>query len=228
MDHGHRDWDDIPVLCGAEGVLEADRAVLSKAFGPEIHDTYGSRETMLIAAECGAHAGLHLSEENLVVEVVANGKATADGDPGDVVITDLHNYGMPFIRYQNGDVARTAKGDCACGRGLRRLARVDGRHADMLRDPQGNTIPGIVFHVLLSDARREVVRKFQVVQRRSGDVVLRVVRGREWSADAWSILERRFRDYLRGAPFTVEYCDDIAPAANGKMKTILVEPPQSL
>ncbi|HEY4105144.1 MAG TPA: hypothetical protein VGM44_14700, partial [Polyangiaceae bacterium] len=75
VENGHRDWDDIPVICGAEGVLSADRAILAKAFGPGIFETYGSRETMLMAAECEAHAGMHLSEENLVLEVLRNGKA---------------------------------------------------------------------------------------------------------------------------------------------------------
>ena len=61
LDRGLRDWDDVPVLCGAEAVLPSDRAVLARAFGPDVFETYGSRETMLVAAECAAHDGLHLS-----------------------------------------------------------------------------------------------------------------------------------------------------------------------
>ncbi len=51
-DNGLRDWDDIPVICAAEAVLPADRSALANAFGPDIFETYGSRETMLMAAEC--------------------------------------------------------------------------------------------------------------------------------------------------------------------------------
>ena len=134
VDQGLRDWDDIPVICGAEGVLSADRAILTKAFGPGIFETYGSRETMLMAAECEQHAGMHLSEENLVLEILRDGHAVSPGESGDVVVTDLHNYGMPMIRYVNGDVALAASNDrCPCGRGLARLERVDGRRAHTVR-----------------------------------------------------------------------------------------------
>jgi len=223
LDNGLRDWDDIPVLCGAEAVLPADRAALTRAFGP-VFETYGSRETMLLAAECEAHQGMHLSEENLLVEVTRSGKPAAAGEAGDVLVTDLHNYGMPFIRYQNGDVARMAGSSaCACGRGLRRLERVEGRRADTLCDRDGNPIPGIVFHVLFSDARQEIVRQFQAVQRVGGDVVLRVVRGQDWSQERFDGVVRRLEQYLRGLPFQVEYCRAIGPSSNGKMRTIVVE-----
>ena len=79
---------------------------------------------MLIGAECGAHSGLHLSDENLVVEIAERGTPVPNGGTGEVVITDLHNYAMPFIRYQSGEVASMARGRCMCGRGLRRLFRV--------------------------------------------------------------------------------------------------------
>lgn len=224
LDEGLRDWDDIPVICGAEAVLPADRAVLTRAFGPAIFETYGSRETMLIAAECSAHQGMHVQEENLLVEIVRGGTSVAPGEAGDVVITDLHNYGMPLIRYVNGDVAMAAPPmPCSCGRGLSRIARVDGRRADTIIDRDGNSLPGIVLHVLLSDARRELIRQFQAVQRQDGAVVLRVVRGSEFSPDAFQIVVRRFTEYLRGLPFSVEFHDAIAPhLRSGKIQTIVV------
>ena len=224
LDRGLRDWDDIPVLCGAEAVLPADRAVLARAFGPDVFETYGSRETMLIAAECEAHDGLHLSEENLFVEIARDGKPAIVEESGDVLVTDLHNYGMPFIRYQIGDLACMASSTtCRCGRGLRKLERVEGRRADTLHDAYGNPIPGIVFHVLLSDARQEIVRQFQAVQRARGDVLLRVVRGQDWSEQRFDALIGRMKKYLRGLPLEVEFQDAILPSPSGKMKTIVVE-----
>lgn len=224
-DNGLRDWDDIPVICAAEAVLPADRAVLSKAFGPDIFESYGSRETMLMAAECEAHAGMHLSEENLLLEVVKNGQQLGPGDSGDVVVTDLHNYGMPMIRYVNGDVATLASDErCRCGRALRRLERVDGRRADTMLDAAGNVVPGIVFHVLFSDARQELVRQFQAVQNVDGGVVLKVVRGRDFAEDAFHQVTGRFSEYLRGLPFRVEFHDTILPhQRSGKHQTIIVE-----
>lgn len=225
LDRGLRDWDDVPVICGAEGVLPADRAVLARAFGSEIFETYGSRETMLIAAECERHSGMHISEENLLVEVLREDRAAKVGEPGDVVITDLHNYGMPMIRYVNGDVAVLAPEErCACGRGLARIDRVDGRRADTMIDRDGNVVPGIVFHVLFSDARQEIISQFQAVQAADGTVRLKVVRGRDFNQEAFASVTRRFGEYLRGLPFHVEFHDAIAPHdKSGKLKTIVVE-----
>jgi phenylacetate-CoA ligase len=143
-------------------------------------------------------------------------------------VTDLHNYGMPMIRYVNGDVAvRADSRPCACGRTLSKLVRVEGRRADTLLDREGNPVPGIVFHVLFSDARREVVRQFQAVQSDGGAVVLKVVRGREFTEDAFAPIARRFAEYLRGLPFSVEFHDAIAPhLVSGKIKTIVVETPR--
>ncbi len=71
-----RDWETIPVICGAEPLLPGDRAILQQAFGPAAFETYGNREVMLIATECEEHDGLHLQAENLVVEVVVRGGNT--------------------------------------------------------------------------------------------------------------------------------------------------------
>jgi len=227
LDEGRREWEDIPVICGAEAVLAGDRAVLASAFGPAIFETYGSRETMLMAAECEAHDGMHIQEENLLLEVVRNGRAAPPGVPGDVLVTDLHNFGMPMIRYVNGDIAILAEpGTCRCGRTLARMARVEGRRADTLFDRDGNPVPGILFHVLFSDARREIVRQFQAVQSNGGTVVLKIVRGKEFSDDAFAAITRRFSEYLRGLPFSVEFHDVITPhVRSGKIRTIVVEPP---
>jgi phenylacetate-CoA ligase len=225
VENGLRDWDDIPVICGAEAVLQADRAALAQAFGSEIFETYGSRETMLMAAECEAHAGMHLSEENLMLEIVRDGRQVEPGETGDVAVTDLHNLGMPMIRYLNGDLAvRGSAERCSCGRGLSRIARVDGRRADTMVDRDGNAVPGIVFHVLFSDARKELVKQFQAVQNANGEVVLRVVRGRDFAEDAFQSVAGRFSNYLGGLPFTVEFHDAIAPhRRSGKIQTIIVE-----
>jgi phenylacetate-CoA ligase len=222
-ERGRRDWPDTHVLCCAEGLMPRDREALVRVFGPDVFETYGSRETMLIASECGAHAGMHLSEENVVAEVTREGRSVAAGVAGDLVVTDLHNYGMPFIRYVNGDVATMAEdGVCPCGRTLRKLAQVEGRRMDTLRDAEGNAVPGMLFASLLQlDAG--ALRAFQVVQKRSGEVELKVVRGREWNEDRFKAASRRIKSYFKGLPVKVTYCEDIPASRSGKRRPIVVE-----
>ncbi len=222
-EHGRRDWPDMRVLCCAEGLMARDREALVRVFGPGVFETYGSRETMLIASECDAHTGMHLSEENVVVEVTRDGRPVARGVAGDVLVTDLHNFGMPFIRYVNGDVAAAAEdGVCPCGRTLRKLARVEGRRMDTLRDGSGNAVPGMLFASLLQlDAG--ALRAFQVVQKRSGEVELKVVRGREWNEQRFTAASRRLKTYFKGLPFKVTFCEEIPASKSGKRRPIVVE-----
>ena len=225
IDQKLRDWGNIPVICGAEAVWPSDRASIARAFGPDVFETYGSRETMLIGAECEAHRGLHVSEENLVVEITCDGEPVADGESGDVVITDLHNFGMPLIRYLNGDVAALSarplgERACVCGRSLLRLERVDGRRADTLRDPSGAPIPGMVFIAMFAGPR-EIVRQFQVIQAPSGDVRLLVVPGNDWSEADFQGILGRLRPQLRGLMLESEVVDQIAVTSSGKRRPIV-------
>jgi phenylacetate-CoA ligase len=222
-ERGMREWPDLRVLCAAEPLLPGDREALERAFGAEVFETYGSRETMLIAAECEAHDGMHLSEENLLIETVREGKAVAPGEPGEVLVTDLHNYGMPFIRYANGDLATIAPGTpCACGRGLRKLASVEGRRVDMLRDANGEPVAGMLF-ISLMQLDTQMLRAFQVVQRKDGQVELKVVRGRDWDEARFAETVRRAESYLKGLPLQVTYCDEIPASKSGKRRPIVVE-----
>ncbi len=224
LDRGLRDWEDIPVLCGAEPVPASDRAVLARAFGPHVFETYGSRETMLMACECETHDGMHLMEENVLVEVTRGDSLLPAGESGEVLVTDLHNFGMPLIRYANGDLARIApERPCACGRGLRKLASVDGRHTETMTDGDGNPVPGMLVPPLFLDVDVEVARQFRCVQRRGGDVVLQIVKGRDWSSDRMEPKLRTLERYLRGRRVTLEYVDAILPGPSGKMRMVVVE-----
>lgn len=163
----------VSVITGAEGLSESQREVIAGVFRCPVFNTYGSREFMLIAAECERQRGLHTSADHLVVETLNEQGAVVVDEPGDVVITDLHNFGMPFVRYRNGDLATRATRRCDCGRGLPLLERIDGRKLDMIRSPDGRMLPGEFFPHLMKEF--EFVRQFQVVQREPGAVEIALV-----------------------------------------------------
>jgi phenylacetate-CoA ligase len=221
-----RGWGDIHVLSAAERLFPADRAAIEEAFGPHVFETYGSREVMLMAAECEAHDGMHLSMENLLVELVVRDGATErpaqPGETGEVVVTDLHNFGMPFVRYATGDLAvLRSRERCACGRSLPRLASVDGRVTETLRDGAGGRISGLIFNALLV-AHGHVVRAFQVVQHRDDSFTMRVV-GERFDAAAEQALRGSLAPYLRGLPLRIERVADIPTERSGKRKVVIVE-----
>ncbi len=228
------------VLCCAERLDPRDRVLLTEAFGGEVFETYGCREVMLIGTECAAHDGLHVSMENLIVELLVRDgdrvRAAEVGEVGEVAITDLHNYGMPFVRYLNGDRA-VAKSDggsggggggggrCSCGRGLARLESVEGRVADTLRDARGEPVCGILFSRIFSwsDALARAVSQWQAVQHADGSVTLRLQSREQLSEEALADLRRSFAKYMRGVPVRTEVVREILPGKNGKRRTVVVE-----
>ncbi len=224
-----RDWGTIPVICGAEPLLPGDRAILSQAFGPAVFETYGNREVMLIATECDEHDGLHLQAENLVVEVVVRDGNTdgtrpaAPGEVGEVVVTDLHNLAMPFIRYPTGDLA-TAAGDspCGCGRGLPRIAAVEGRTSDVLEGADGRQVSGIALMIPFQHLG-PAVRQFQAVQRRDLSLTVRVVPGPDFDDSSRKQIHRDCENYLPGLPVTIEVVDAIDPGPAGKLRFVVRE-----
>jgi phenylacetate-CoA ligase len=226
-----RRWDDIPVIVGAERLWPHDRAAIEKAFGPAF-ETYGSREVMMIASECESHGAMHTSMETMIVEVVVrerdgSTRAAQAGETGEVVVTDLHNLACPMIRYVTGDLA-LAQGDdvCGCGRGLVRIGPIEGRITETLRDGRGNAVGGLVFNILFG-VLDHVARRFQVVQRADGSVVMKVVpmNGHGLPENADHAL-RGFADkYLPGAPFSIEIVDDIPLTSAGKRRVVVVEKP---
>jgi phenylacetate-CoA ligase len=227
LTNGLRNWGTIPVLCCAEELLTEDRNVLSEAFGPEIFETYGCREVMLIATECDAHAGLHVSMENLVVELIVREgdkvRIARPGEAGEVVVTDLHNYGMPFIRYATGDLAIAGSEErCPCGRGLPRLAGVHGRVTETLRGEDGSPVEGILFNIIFTEMA-DVVRQFQVVQSADRSVTVKIVPAETFRPEDRQRIRRRCSDYLGTTPVTVQEVATIPDRQNGKRQLVVVE-----
>jgi phenylacetate-CoA ligase len=225
LDRKSSEIGPVTVLCAAEGARDGDREAIAQAFGGPVFDTYGSRETMLLATECEMHDGLHTMDETHVIETVIGERPARPGEVGDVLVTDLHNYGMPLIRYQNGDLAMAREdAPCACGRGLGRIERVMGRKSETLRNAQGDPIPGMLVHSMISHLQHSL-REVQVVQRASGEVVLRVVPGGASDGRVLETMATTVRTYLRGLPVRVEAVETIERGPNGKHRCIMVEPP---
>ncbi len=119
-------------------VLQPDaRDIVRAAWGVEIVDSYSSEELGYIALQCPQSGHYHVQSESLIVEVLdADGAPCAPGETGQVVVSTLHNFSMPLLRYSSGDFAEM--GDpCACGRGLPVLRRIAGRQRNMILRPDG-------------------------------------------------------------------------------------------
>ncbi|HEY8682483.1 MAG TPA: phenylacetate--CoA ligase family protein [Rhodanobacter sp.] len=208
------------IIGAAEALHEFQRAILEEAFGCPAYNTYGCREFMLIASECEERDGLHVNADQLVVELRQPDAAGI----GEVVITDLFNYGMPFIRYVNGDMATAKAGVCGCGRGLPLLDRVDGRVLDAIRTPDGHVLPGEFFPHMLKDVPG--LTRFQVVQRRLDQLDLSIVRGPAFDDASLAYIRRETAKVLGDSiELRCHFVDAIALTPSGKLRVTVSELP---
>lgn len=161
------------IVTGAEHLSGDLRRQLSELFQAPVRETYGLTETGTLAVECPQGQGLHLTEDRHVVEVLDDeGDPVPEGEPGELVVTDLGNFAMPLLRYRTGDVGRLLPGTCPCGVAHRRLQLLEGRLVDHFRDAQGGRISPLR---LTAGLRTLPLRQFQIVQRSLGEVLVRYV-----------------------------------------------------
>ncbi|MCK5074211.1 MAG: phenylacetate--CoA ligase family protein, partial [Bacteriovoracaceae bacterium] len=133
------------------------------------------REFGDIAQECAKREGLHINCDRFVIEILnENIEPVAEGKSGELVITDLDNYGMPLIRYRIGDMASFKKTLCSCGRGLPLLEQVEGRTLDIVRAPNGNRLGGTFWTLLFRS--RPGIKSFQVIQERLDEIIIKYVK----------------------------------------------------
>jgi phenylacetate-CoA ligase len=218
-EHGDREGLGLRgIITSAQTLPEASRQAIEEAFGCRVFDKYGSREFSGIAYECEAHAGHHVVAENMIVEILVDGRPARPGEIGEVVVTDLNNLCLPLIRYRLGD--RAEAGDdgeaCPCGRGLPRIGRIEGRLQAMILGSHGRYVPGSLFLHVMKDYDF-AVRQFQVVQERPGILQLRIVRGLRYSDAVLDDILRLLRRYVgAGMEIQVEFVDTIPLTRTGK------------
>lgn len=200
-----------------ETVTPALRERCREVLGVPVVDGYSSQELGVIALECPVSGLYHVQSESVIVELLdAHGEPVPEGSEGRLVVTDLHNFATPLVRYDIGD--RAVRGPrCPCGRGLPTLSRILGRERNLVTLPDGSRHwPLVGLH-----RYREIggVLQYQVVQHSPNLLEVRlVVQGGALGA----LRERQFAAILAqalGYEFELQFRyfeGEIPRATNGK------------
>jgi phenylacetate-CoA ligase len=212
------------IISSGETLFPNQRALAEEVFGCRVFNRYGDMELGDIAHECEAHDGMHVNEERVYVEIEPDPELP--NGTGDIIVTDLDNWSMPFLRYQTEDLGRwhADPTGCVCGRPLRRLAEVQGRRYDIVVDREGVPINGLVLEDLGSGAAG--VAQFQCVQRSPERLLYRVVPLSGFTAEQirQNILERsRLSIGPERFEIEVELVEEIAHSKSGKLRQIVSE-----
>lgn len=161
------------IFTTAETLYPFQRDYIKAAFGCDTYNTYGCGDGMGYATDCECHKGMHICQEVSIMQIVDEcGKDVKPGEKGEIVLTCLYDYAMPFIRYAPGDCA--IKGDCVCecGRSIPTIKEIIGRTSDIIKFSNGRILNGLS---LPFEELSKTVEMFQISQEQRDYVCLYLV-----------------------------------------------------
>jgi len=209
---------DVGVIQTAcENLVPEARREIEEAFQCEVYNFYGSRELGSMAQDCEIHGDLHVDAERYIVEEV----------DGRLLFTDLLNYAMPLIRYENQDTGELSSAKCPCGRGLPSLKSIVGRTFDYLLTKKDEWINlHTLVHPIHEHEVFDWVEAFQFRQVEKGKVTVLL---KPWSDsekipdfDALKkiLYEQVLRDEL---DVCIEIVDSLIPSRSGKQVRLITD-----
>ena len=204
-------WNLKGIITSAEMLHSHYRSLAESVFGTKVYNRYGSREVGLIAMECIA-GRMHINCRDLYLEIDSPNPYIM---PGDILITQLNNYAMPFIRYRIGDIGRLSDEICPCGNQLPVLAELLGRSTATFRTRTDTLIHAGYFTQQFYNVIG--IDQFQIIQESLKHCVLKVVINEQWTEAARRYMVQKIQEVL-GADVivTVEFVKEIPLPASGK------------
>ena len=216
----------LPVaLCTSETLFESYKQKIESAFKCKVFNHYGSNGICAIAQECEEHTGLHMNAEDRIVEFVKGGEVVSAGEAGEMVITDLENYAMPFIRYNIEDVGVPTDDMCSCGRGLPLIDRILGRTLDLLISPEGTVVPSEIIAQFMLLRNPNWMQQFQAVQPSRQELLIRMVRSDD-QFENLKLLRGIVEKHLGNVQVKTEFVESIETPPSGKHRFVISEESQ--
>ncbi len=209
------------VFSTAEKLMPNMRENIQNVFGCKVYDAYGLNDGGLGAYECSEHSGLHIDTERSIMEVVDDNYQQLENGVGGILATSLHNYAMPFIRYDTGDIGHIINDSCGCGRGSKLLKEVVGRTADFLLTPEGKYVHGYFLLYCVEDGKG--IKEFQVVQEKIDKLVIKIVPEKEFNEAQLDAIREVIRKKSNGWEVEFRYVDKIERTQAGKYKLVRSE-----
>ncbi|MBQ0088949.1 MAG: phenylacetate--CoA ligase family protein [Prevotellaceae bacterium] len=216
------------ILTTAEILLPKYRETIERVFKCKVYDEYGAGDGGIKSHECELQNGLHISEEQCIIEIAdAKGNLLPDGEIGYVLSTNLNNYVFPFVRYQVGDMAKMKMAQCTCGRASRCIDQIIGRVGKLIYNKQGVPVSSVIidnmffincdYHDLQHCVVYNKMDKFQLRQDKNGDIKI-FIKPQKKDEDIHTfdyVVDNVSRHFV-GSEVSLEFVDDIPPMPSGK------------
>ena len=206
-------------ITGAETLTPAMRGQIERGFGAPVADIYGSHEVVFIAMQRAGSAEYRVCEDAVILEVLRDGRPAGPGESGEVVVTALHSFAMPFLRYRLGDRVTLAAPPRDGEDPYLSLRSIDGRTRE-----QFTLADGRVLHAYpLGDAVRAhaEVRRFQLVQEERNRFRLQIVLYRDSAEIRERVRTALCRQLGPGVSLQLEVSDRLMPEDGRKFQAFV-------
>jgi phenylacetate-coenzyme A ligase PaaK-like adenylate-forming protein len=213
-------YNGLRILAGtAEVITEHNRSLYRRAFNIELTETYGSVEMGIMAYQLPNQKNLHLCNDLTLFEFLDNyDQPVPPNTPGRVVVTDLFGKFMPFIRYDQGDLAAYTLAED----GTKKITRIIGRDDDYAVLPDGSRRPFHDFYEIMD--KYDNIMQFSIIQRtRSRFEVLIVADETYLSSIHDALLHNLQQKFPPTVTFEIMKVDQIQADPNGKTRMLISE-----
>jgi len=204
----------------AELITEQDREFISSVFKADLFDYYACNECGVIAWECKEHFGYHIDSDNVIVEFIKeDGTEAKAGEEGEIIITSLNSYTMPFIRYKIGDVGVPSDEKCPCGRTLPMMKIIAGRINDCIKLPDNRKICPYILMITMDGIKG--VRKYSIHQEEKNKIRIDILQNEDTSPETLMQINKKYKEIFgRDVNVEVTICKEYHRKEEGKLKTI--------
>lgn len=192
------------VITTSDQLYSHYKADIEEAFQCKVYNNYGCNDGGAWGAECSQREGFHHDYERSIIEFTENGK---------MLVTDLWNYAMPLIRYENGDSGRWLNKCCSCKRAMP-LFTVEGRINDYIFTPTQQFSPTEIDILLRDNAS---IGDLQIVQQSKTVIEIFFIPKKGYTAENVKSCLKAFTDKVKGMELIYSEVTQIErPASNKK------------
>lgn len=218
--HQVRIYSPLAVFTTSEKLYPNMREKIEEVFSCDVYDGYGLNDGGVSAYECSEHSGLHIDTERAVMEVVDEDGNQIENGEGKMIATSLHNYAMPFIRYDTGDVGHIIDDSCGCGRPYKLLKELVGRSVDILVTPEGKNVHGWFFLYIFWKYDKGI-KEYQVTQEKLDTIVIKIVPEDDFDEKQLNKIREIIKTKSQAWHIEFKFVDKIERTESAKYKFII-------
>ncbi|MFQ6082630.1 MAG: phenylacetate--CoA ligase family protein [Candidatus Aminicenantia bacterium] len=204
----------------SELVDDECRELIYKAFKKKLIDLYGAAEAGCIAWQCKICNGYHINMDTVIVEFLQGDQPASPGTHGRIIVTNLHSFAMPIMRYELGDIGIPSKEKSLCERELSLMEVVEGRSDAFVVLPSGNLLSPLFFFGIMKPIKE--IEHWKVFQRDIKHLTIFIVPSKDFSSNTINHIKQRVEENIgEKMEIKVELVEKIPVDSSGKVRTVI-------